>query len=309
MSLVFTATYTVIGLILLISGGDRLVVGAAALAKKFKMSDLFIGIAIVGFGTSLPEMMAILSAVRAGTPDIALGNIIGSNIANIGLIMGFGLLFTAGITQLAKNQRDYALMLLGFLLLNSAFVLLGVLTWQMGLGFIALLAGYLWLSSRQGHIPHVAPDEELARPLPIWLASGYVLFGLIALAGGAELLITGATDIARHVGVTERIIGLTLVALGTSLPELAAAVAAARRGKLSMIAGNVLGSNLFNILAGVGLSSMLLPLPMGDFAGDLSIMLLFGLLLMPLFLSTGIRARGYGVVLLLGYLFYIGSIL
>ena len=95
----------------------------------------------------------------------------------------------------------------------------------------------------------------------------------------------------------------------STAPRRRAAVAAARRGKLSMIAGNVLGSNLFNILAGVGLSSMLLPLPMGDFAGDLSIMLLFGLLLMPLFLSTGIRARGYGVVLLLGYLFYIGSIL
>jgi cation:H+ antiporter len=250
------------GLALLVWGADKFVEGASSLANHLGVSPLIIGITIIGFGTSAPEILVSIIAVMEDTPDIAIGNALGSNIANIGLILGV----TAFITPIpiAKGlfRREYPLLVIATTLLAWC-MFDGSLDQIDGLTLLLVLVAiliYLIKSHRNDPNMHQI-EEELSETIPedmtLISAIVWVFVGLIILVGSSKILVWGATDIALALGVSELVIGLTMIALGTSLPELAASIASLKKGVPDMAIGNVIGSNLFNSLAVIGLPALL----------------------------------------------------
>ncbi len=308
LTILYAVAATLAGLFLLGWAGDRLVAGAAAAAKRFQVSEIFIGIIIVGFGTSLPEVVATATAALAGNEQLALGNIIGSNIANIGLILAATLILTTRTDTLPHSRFDYLLMAGTLTVFTLALTLYGALTPLVGAVFLASLVGYGWLSLRQGQKAGTAGQEadtedyaHIAPPKMVF----FIVAGLVGLILGANLLIDGATTLAVLLGVPEKVIGITLVAVGTSLPELAAAIAATRRGRLGIIVGNILGSNVFNVLAAAGVTSVIATINGATFMEDLLVMLLFTLLAAPLFLQKRLLPFGlHGGIMLALYIGY-----
>lgn len=252
-----TATLLVLaGLIGLAFGGDWLVRGSVGIAQKMGISNLVTGLVIVGAATSMPEMVASIQAALIGSPEIAWGNIAGSNLANTLLILGAAAL-VAPIILTGAGRRDAAVAL-------AASVLLWFLTWQgfasplIGGGLLALLVIYIiW---RYRH-PRMDDDEEEEAPAQLWQAIAFFVIGVGTLILGGKLLVDGAVDIARYAGLSETVIGLTVVAIGTSLPELAASVAAALKGKSSLALGNIVGSNIYNIFLIGGVTMIIAPFP------------------------------------------------
>lgn len=295
----------VAGVALLYLGGEFLVHGASSLARIWGLRPMVIGLTVVAFGTSAPELAASLTAALAGSPGIAVGNVVGSNIANIGLILAITALIHPLSTGARFLRREMPVMLATAVLLILLF-LDGILGRLEGALFVALLLVFLTVLFRGGEEPEV--QEEFAReyapetkmPAPLWRSTAGVFFGLAILVLGARLLVTGATSIAREAGVPELIIGLTIVAVGTSLPELAASVVAALKREPDIALGNIVGSNIFNVLAILGGTVLIRPIafPFIHIAIDLGAMLIVSLLLWP-FLATGLRlGRREGVVLL-----------
>jgi cation:H+ antiporter len=252
--------YTIGGFVLLLFGADYLVRGAVALARRFGVSPLIVGLTIVALGTSLPELVVTLRAAYGGEVGMAVGNVVGSNIANILLILGAGALVHPIACTRRTLTRD-GLTMLGAMGLFVGFAIAGTLGLWHGLAAIALLAAYLYASYRSDAGPVAAVDEEdvhpVHGPLPKILLA--VAAGLAAVPLGAELLVRGAVGIARSSGVSEEVIGLTLVAFGTSVPELATTVVAGLRRHADVALGNVLGSNLFNTLGILGVVAVLIP--------------------------------------------------
>ncbi|WP_239806531.1 calcium/sodium antiporter [Croceicoccus hydrothermalis] len=237
----------VLGLVLLIGGGELLVSGAVKLAAKARVAPLFIGLVVVGFGTSAPELVASVEAVRAGAPAIAWGNIVGSNIANTLLVLGGASLVAPIRVAAAGRMRDPVVGLLAALLLCGVAVT-GFSGVALGLAMIGLLLVYIAYCFKAERTPpahDIAPDT----PPPGWFRplSGAAV-GLALLIFGGRILVGGATDLARLAGMSETLIGLTIVAVGTSLPELVASIAAARKGESEVALGSVTGSNLYNTL-------------------------------------------------------------
>jgi len=254
--MILTYLLFVIGLLGLFFGGEYLVRGASSIARSYRISPMVIGLTIVGFGTSAPELLVSVQAALAGQPAIAIGNVLGSNIANILLILGISAVIAPLILPMRKLWRD-----LGFMLLATAVI------WAMLLdGDITRLDGVLLLA---GLIVFVAvafltgkaePDDALPLP-PVWQAALMTLGGLVVLVIGARLLVDSATTIARTYGISEAVIGLTIVAVGTSLPELATSVVAALRKQTEIAVGNIVGSNIFNIFGILGLTAVIAPIP------------------------------------------------
>ena len=302
--------FLVVGIALLYFGGESLVRGAVRLARSLGVSPLVIGLTIVAFGTSSPELFANLAAVLGGTPELAFGNILGSNVANIGLILGISAVITPIIVRSVVVRREVPVMLLASFALVPVF-LGGVMGRFEGAVFVALLATYLWRLFRGGERPAVEAefaveygDQGRGRADGTsWLL---VVGGLGLLAGGARLLVLGATAIARSWGVPELVIGLTVVAVGTSLPELVTSVVAARKGEPDIALGNVVGSNVFNVLGILGISALVRPLPLPADGGwrDIAVMLGFSVVLLPMLVSGLRLARFEGALLLAGYLGY-----
>ena len=296
------------GLILLYFGGNKLVDGAVFVAEKLKVSTLFIGVAIIGLGTSLPEIIATASAVRLGTPDVAFGNIIGSNIANIGLVLGLGLLLVSRITTNKAQKQEYLFMMVGMVLFSIiVFLNNGIPAWA-GVVLLLTMVVYLYISLRSGRNSHgneAEMDEELALPSSPWLAAAFIIGGLVALFIGADLMVDGAVTIAKSFGISERVIGLTLVAIGTSLPEIAATIAAARHGNIGLTLGNVAGSNTFNALAAGGAGALVGHMNTGDLTTDLLTMLAFGCAMAYIFLAPKANSRIFGAIIMLGYVGYL----
>ena len=250
------------GLAVLLWSADRFVDGAVSIARHLGVSSMIIGITIVGFGTSAPEILISIIAVLEQTPDIAIGNALGSNIANIGLILGI----TAIVTPLpiAKQilNREFPLLLFATAVMSWCLYD-GVLDTFDGTLLLAILALMLWYLVK-AHQKDPDPDQSENGPssddddgMGILASSGWIVFGLILLVGSSKLLIWGATQIAHSLGISELIIGLTVVALGTSLPELAASIASIKKGEPDLAIGNVIGSNLFNSLAVIGLPAFI----------------------------------------------------
>ena len=301
------------GLLLLIWSADRFVDGAAATARHFGMSQLLIGIVIIGFGTSAPEMIVSALSALNGNPGIALGNAYGSNITNIGLILGL----TALVLPLAVNSQvlKQELPVLIFVTALSAFLImdgdvLRLDAWIL-LGIFFIYMGWtIWtgLRNRDDSLVHDV-KEELQEQEYISLAKAlmWVVIGLALLMGSSQLLVWGAVEIARYFGVSDLVVGLTIVAVGTSLPELASSIAAARKNEVDLAVGNIIGSNLFNTLAVVGLAGAISPMYVGQevFTRDMPVMSVLTILLLVFgFGKKGQINRIKGLILLLAYIGY-----
>ncbi len=307
-----------LGLLILLLAGDALVRGAVNLSLRLGVPALIVSLTIVAFGTSAPELLISISAILENAPGIALGNVVGSNTANILLVLGLPALLATLHTSECDSRKNYVFMLLASVLfIGLAFC--GTFTVITGLILLAALALMLWNAFREARAHRkacgeaCADDEELegleeADPeMPYWKVSIFLVLGLVGLPMGAHLLVENATVIARHYGVSETVIGLTLVAVGTSLPELATTVMAALRRQADVALGNVIGSNMFNLLAIVGIATLVGPIPVDpEFLHfDLWVMLGASLLLIPfVFLKQDIT-RTWGFVLSILYAIYV----
>jgi cation:H+ antiporter len=246
-----------VGLGALILGGELLVRGASAVARRFGLSPLVIGLTIVGFGTSAPELLVSVEAALAGQPAIAIGNVLGSNIANVLLILGLSALIAALYIPGRRLLRDLVFMLAAT---AAVWIMLidGEVTRMDGVLLLTGLVVFLAVALMTGQ---VEPEDRPAATMPQWQAWAMTAGGLVVLVVGARLLIDGATAIARDFGIPEAVIGLTIVAVGTSLPELATSVIAAWRRHTEIAVGNVVGSNIFNLFGILGLTAVIAPIP------------------------------------------------
>jgi len=252
------------GLVMLVAGGEALVAGSTRLARLSGMSTLMIGLTVVAFGTSVPELFVSLTAARTGYPDIMIGNIVGSNIANIGLILGVCALLTRLRLTLKEVWIELVLVTAGSVLLVLCTTL-GRFPRSIGMIFVGTLICYTYLACRNNSntVQH-GPDREedaIDRGSPL-VAMLLIASGLILLAAGANIFIRGAADVARHFGISELVIGLTLAAVGTSLPELASSLSALRKHESGLLIGNVIGSNMFNLFMVLGLTATIYPVPL-----------------------------------------------
>ncbi len=292
------------GLIGLFIGGEALVRGSVGIARKMAIPPLLIGLTVVGFGTSTPELLVSADAALRGVPDIAVGNIVGSNIANILLIVGLtALIWPIGVVG-ATLRRDTAVMVAAALAMLPLFAM-GEIGRLAGIVLVAALAAYLVLSYMR---PGAAVDElPGAEPPAVLVSTLWIVAGLVALMFGARFLVDGSVSIARGFGISEAFIGLTIVAVGTSLPELATSVIAAIRRQSEIAIGNVIGSNIFNVLGILGVTAMITPIPVADrfLTFDLPIMIAVSLVLTALLLTRPIIGRGVGLTFLVGYAAYI----
>lgn len=243
------------GLVGLFFGGEALLRGAVGLAQAARLSPLVIGLTVVGFGTSTPELLVSLKAALDGAPDIALGNVVGSNIANILLILGLSALIWP-LHLAAGGMRRDALVMVGAAVMLLGLVSLGTIGRGAGIVLILGLVAYLWVALRRSE-PIEA--EETIPERPIWASALWVGAGLAGLMLGAGFLVDGAVILARKFGISEAFIGLTIVAVGTSLPELATSLVAALRRQSAIALGNIVGSNIFNILGILGLTAAITP--------------------------------------------------
>ncbi|MEJ7137076.1 calcium/sodium antiporter [Amphibiibacter pelophylacis] len=301
----------VVGLALLVWSADRFIDGAAATARHFSVPPLLVGIVIVGFGTSAPEMTVSALAALEGSPGLALGNAWGSNIANIALILGVTVLIAPIVVGPGIVRRELPI-LTGVTLLAGAQSLDGVLSRGDAAVLLGVFAAYMvwmvWDSRRQG-VPLEADDAE-GEPMSLSRALLWLVLGLVVLVGSSRLLVWGAVSIAQSLGVSDLVIGLTVVAVGTSLPELASCIAAARRQQHDIALGNVLGSNLFNTLLVVGVATGIAPFPLEPqtLVRDYPVMLGLTLALFPLCWAwrgrPGVIGRTAGILGVLAYAGY-----
>ena len=302
------------GFILLFFGGDWLVEGGVALARRFRISPLVIGMTIVAFGTSAPELLVSLISAIKGSAGIAIGNVVGSNIANIGLILGLTALICPIETDNSKVIRHGSIMIAASLLL-MVFALKSGITRIEGLTLIAGLILFTTISVRKGRTqPQEADiDSQEGKSMTVLAAIGLIVLSCAMLAFGADILVDGATTIASAIGVSDKVIGLTIVALGTSLPELAASVAAAFKKQMDISIGNIIGSNIFNILCVLGVSTSIKPISLEfrDYANDFIWMMGFSVFIIiftTMRKKKGRLGRTAGILFLLAYAIYAWSL-
>lgn len=293
------------GLVGLFLGGEALVRGSVSIAHKMSISPFVIGLTVVGFGTSTPELLVSLQAALKGVPDIAIGNIVGSNIANVLLIVGVTALVWPIHVAGSALRRDTTIMILSALALVPLFAM-GEIGRVAGLTLVAGLIAYLvwtFLKPQQ----EASDDEAEAAATPIVNALLWVTLGLVGLLFGARFLVDGAVSVAQDFGVSEAFIGLTIVAIGTSLPELATSLIAAFRHQSDIAIGNIVGSNIFNVLGILGVTSIVAPIPVAPrfLTFDLPIMIVVSIVLTGLLLLHQKIGRRTGAVMLLAYCAYL----
>jgi cation:H+ antiporter len=297
--------YLIAGLVGLFFGGEALVRGSVGIARRMAIPPLLIGLTVVGFGTSTPELLVSVDAAWRGVPDIALGNIVGSNIANILLIIGLSALVWPIKVMGATLRRDTAVMMAAALVLVPIFAM-AQMGRPAGLVLVAGLVAYLVWAYRQ---PGDMEAEEVGVPAPAsaLVSTLWVIGGLVALMVGARFLVDGAVNIARGYGISEAFIGLTIVAVGTSLPELATSLIAAFRRQSEIAIGNIVGSNIFNVLGILGVTALIAPIPVASrfLTFDLPVMIAVSLVLTALLLTRPVIGRGFGVAMLAGYVAYV----
>ena len=314
MTTLYFIAAIVAGFAILIWGADRFVDGAANIARNIGVSPLIVGLTIVGFGTSAPEMLVSALAAFDGLPALGVGNAIGSNIANIGMVLGITILITPLTVNSNTLKREFPMLalvmalalwllwdqLLGF---NDGLILF--------IGFILTLVGMAWSamkSSQTDPLQREFDDEYAKISMTTQQATIKFLIGLIALLIGSKALVWGATGIAIQLGVSELVIGLTIVAIGTSLPELAASIMSALKNEHDLAIGNILGSNVFNILAVLAMPGLIMPAAIDSelLQRDFSIMILLFVLLFAFskYVKAGRIGRIAGSILLLIYIAY-----
>lgn len=303
-----------IGFILLLVAAEYMVRGAVAIARKMNISPLVIGMTIIAIGTSAPELVVGLKAGLSGAGGLALGNVVGSNIANVLLVLGAAGLIAPVLSKQGALMRD-GVVLIGGSILFTFFCMLGSIDRLPGAILVIALAGFLVASYRREHDQggpdaelHLEEVEEIGNlPDNIWIVLLALLGGIAGILIGADLLVSGGVEIARAFGVSEEVIGLTLVALGTSLPELAASVVAAFRGHADVAIGNVVGSNMFNILGIAGVVAVVTPLPVSSqiISFDIWVMLASTTVMLPLLIWGWRLNRAVSTVFVAAYAGYI----
>lgn len=302
--------YVVVGIVLLFFGGDRLVRGAVSLAARLRVRPMIVGLTVVAFGTSAPELAASITAALAGTPELAVGNVIGSNVANVGLILGL----TALVWPLSADGRFIRVevpIMLGVTVLALPLLANGALARWEGFVLLAALAAFLVYAARSGSALSEEASEALeADPAPLWVALAVTAAGGLLLWLGARLLVLGAVDVAAALGVPDRVIGLTMVAIGTSLPELASSIVAALKRQSDIVLGNIVGSNIFNLLAVLGATAAIHPIGFDAVAArvDLVAMTLFSVAVVPLMWRNDRLGRTGGTMLLLAYAMFVTAL-
>ena len=294
-----------LGLVALFFGGEYLVKGASGIARRYNLSPMVIGLTIVGFGTSAPELLVSIQAALAGQPALAIGNVLGSNIANILLILGVSAVIAPLLIPLRKVWRD-----LGFMALATAALWLmlsdGVVTRAEGFMLIAGLVVFMSTAFFFGKLDEEDIDD--APPPALGMAIAQTIGGLVVLVIGARLLVDSSTEIARAYGISEAVIGLTIVAVGTSLPELATSVIAAMRKQTEIAVGNVIGSNIFNIFSILGITALITPIPADPRFASIDMPWVAGTALLLIVMAVVLKGvpRLAGVALLAIYAAYIG---
>jgi cation:H+ antiporter len=307
--------FVVLGLVTLLLAGDFLVRAAVNLALRLGISALVVSLTVVAFGTSAPELLIVLSAMADDAPGLAMGNIVGSNTANILLVLGLPALVAGLYTTGFDTKKVFIFMILATVLfITLAFV--GPFSWWHGGLMLAVLAAILldqaWTARRVSRVAVATEDlNGVDTSIPGWKITLYLLFGLVGLPLGAKVLVVNAEIIAREFGVPETAIGLTLIAVGTSLPELATTTVAAIRRQADVALGNVIGSNMFNLLAIIGIAALVGPIPVADefLRFDLWVMLAASFLLIPFVFFGRNITRIWGVALTLLYMAYLLAVL
>lgn len=301
-----------LGFALLVKGADWFVEGAGRLAEKFGIPQLVIGLTIVAMGTSLPEAAVSVSAALKGSAEITIGNIVGSNIMNILLILGL----TALITPVAVQKTTVRYEIPFVILVSVVLVAMGaggdhLLHFPDGLILWALMLCYLGyllvIAKKGGGLPEEMPE---GKPMPVWKMLLLIAFGGVMIVAGSDVAVDAATELALIFGMSERLIGLTIVAFGTSLPELVTSVVAAAKGETDIAVGNVIGSNLFNLLMVLGLSVFIHPIRVSLFSVyDLSILIIASLIVLVPLARKQALTRGWGILLLAMYGAYLAYII
>ena len=304
MTLVLLCVSLVVGFILLVKGSDFFVDGAASFATKLGIPQLVIGLTIVAMGTSAPEAAVSITAAFEGNADITIGNIVGSNILNTFIILGIASVIVPIVVSLTtiKYEIPYMIICSVVLLLmgydKKISFIDGVVLWVL----FVLYLSYLFMQAKNNK-----EEKEEVKCLKGWMQGVYIVGGIIAIIAGSKFAVYGATEIARLIGISERFIGLTIVALGTSLPELFTSVAAAKKGNADIAIGNIVGSNIFNILFIVGTTALIVEVPFeGKFFVDSIIVILSGVILLACVIKDKKLNRVGGVVMLLCYAAYFG---
>ncbi|MBV6657041.1 MAG: calcium/sodium antiporter [Devosiaceae bacterium] len=303
-----------LGLAGLVVAGDFLVRGAVGLAERFGIPPLIIGLTIVALGTSAPELVVSIQAAFDGVADIAVGNVVGSNIANVLLVLGVPALIAA-IPCDQQGLKRSTFFMLGVSVLFIALAFSGTLVLWHGAVLLAALVVFLYGSYRTAVATGDTGDAELETidgvegvPHSLWAALGFLAIGVIGLPFAADATVDSATAIARTLGVPEVVIGLTIIAIGTSLPELVTTVVAALKGQSDVGVGNVIGSNIFNILFILGTTAVITPIPIAEqiVRFDIWVMLGASLLLLPFILAKRSIGRVAGIGFLVAYALYLG---
>lgn len=309
--MLFPLAFVILGIAMLYLGGEALVRGSVAIAKHARVPTAIIGLTIVSIGTSLPEFAVSLLAALEGNPDVGMGNIVGSNIFNVGMIAGIAaivmpitvrsetvklewpFMFTASVLVLVLVHND-----LGIDRLEGGFLVLVL---------FVFLAYVVRTAMREDNRPVDVPSPGR---LGIGMASVFVIGGIAILTGGGQVLVTGAVQLAELAGVSERVIGLTVVAMGTSLPELAASIVAAAKREGELALGNIIGSNIFNIVGILGAVAFIRPITVNpSIAGnDMIWMIAFSAVLFPMMFTRRVVGRAEGVLLLTGFVAYVVNV-
>jgi cation:H+ antiporter len=306
LSIVLAIVLLVVGLAVLVAGAEMLVKGAAQIATHMGLSHFAVGVTVVAFGTSAPELFASIGAAVQGVPDLAIGNVVGSNIANILLILGVGALVTP--IGVDRRVRSVELPIMIAITIGVVLLLLDARLSRFEGAVLTLgLVGYVVFIVRahKEDIEHGFEDTA-GKPKPIWIDLLLVLGGIIGLGLGAKALVSGASELALRAGVSEGVVGTTVVAFGTSLPELAATIRAAINKRADMAMGNIIGSNVFNLLSVLGVTALVSPLTMHEsMTHHVWAMLVVSGLLLVLCVVRPVLGRIVGVLFVSVYLAYV----
>jgi cation:H+ antiporter len=305
--------FIILGLIALVVGGEILVRGATSIALKFKITPFVVGMTVVAFGTSAPELLVSLSAALDGSPDISIGNVVGSNIANIALVLGATALVYPIRVSKTSLSVDWPMLMLASLLFYF-FILNLKLEWYEGIIFVSILATFtIWMIRKSRKAGLKKTDEasndfnkEAIKEMNIWMSFLLIAGGCLALVIGADWLVYGAKTIARSYDVSESVISLSMIAIGTSLPELATSIMAAFKKQTDIAIGNILGSNLFNILSILGITAIVKEINVNELILQSDIFWMLGLsaILLPMMLLRRDIDRVEGSLLLIAYAAY-----
>jgi cation:H+ antiporter len=302
--------FIISGLLLLILGGNWLLKAAVGLSLRLKISKIIVGLTVVSFATSAPEMIVSIQAALSGFPDIAIGNVVGSNIGNIGLVLGVILLINAVQVDTSFYVTDWPVKMFASTLLFVFLIIDGILSRTEGIVFIVVLALFLLVLIRKNKTAQIEIEEFQEAQMSVMLIGLFLVLGGFALWAGSELLVKGAVNLAENLGVSKRVIAITVVSIGTSVPELASSIIASIKKENDISVGNIIGSNIFNILSVLGVTAIIKPIEHVDIRiiqQDIYWMLGFAFILLPMVIlpKRGSLSFKEGVLLLVSYAIFL----